>query len=144
VVTHADDLALGLVGLFGNERALGEAFQITADEVLTWNQIYEGIAEALRVEARIVHIASDFIARVAPHLTGTLLGDKTWSVVFDNTKIKEFVPGFRAGTPFREGIRRTLAWFAGDAARRTVDDGVNAEMDRILAAASACIGQEGQ
>lgn len=132
VVTHADDLARGLLGLLDNERAVGQAFHITSDEVLSWNQIYRTIAEELGVEANIVHVPSDFIARVAPERAGSLLGDKTWSVVFDNTKIKSFVPGFHAAIPFREGIRRTLAWFAADATRRNVDAAVNAEMDRIL------------
>ena len=125
VVTHADDLAQGLVGLLGNEQALGEAFHITSDEVLTWDQIYRGIAEALGVEAHIVHIPSDLIARVAPDLAGSLLGDKTWSVVFDNSKIKASVPGFRATIPFSEGIRRTLDWFAAPTRSAAVDDAVN-------------------
>jgi nucleoside-diphosphate-sugar epimerase len=132
VLTHADDLARGLLGLLGNGQASGEPFHITSDEVLTWDQIYRSIAEALGVEPRIVHVPSDFIAEVAPQMSGSLLGDKTWSVVFDNSKIKAFVPGFEAAVPFREGIRRTLAWFAADEKRRTVDDAVNAEMDRIL------------
>lgn len=134
VVTHADDFGRGLLGLLGNERTLGEAFHITSDEVLTWNQIYQAIAEALGVEAKIVHIPSDYIARVAPQLAGSLLGDKTWSAVFDNSKIKTFVPGFQATIPFRDGIRRTLAWFAADERRQRVDEAVHAEMDRILAA----------
>jgi len=134
VVTHADDLARGLLGLLGNERALGQAFHITSDEVLTWNQIYETVAAALGVEATIVHIPSDYIARVAPRMAGSLLGDKTWSVVFDNAKIKAFVPGFQAVIPLRDGIRRTLAWFAAGEGRRQVDGSVNAEMDRILEA----------
>ena len=75
--------------------------------MLTWNQIYQTIAEALGVEASIVHIPSDFIARVAPELSGSLLGDKTWSVVFDNAKIKAAVPGFEATVKLRDGIRRT-------------------------------------
>ena len=132
VVTHADDLAQALVGLLGNESAVGEAFQITSDEVLTWDQIYQGIAEALGVEAHIVHIPSDLIARLAPDLSGGLLGDKTWSVVFDNSKIKAAVPGWRAGIPFREGIRRTLDWFAESPERRRVDDAVNQQLDFIL------------
>ncbi len=103
VVTHADDFARGFLGLLGNERALGQAFHITSDEVLTWNQIYQTIAEALGVEAKIVHIPSDFIARVAPQMAGSLFGDKTWSVVFDNSKIKSFVPGFEATVPFAGG-----------------------------------------
>jgi nucleoside-diphosphate-sugar epimerase len=134
VVTHADDFARGILGLLGNEKAVGEAFHITTDEVLTWNQIYQTIAETLGVEADIVHIPSDFIARMAPQLSGSLLGDKTWSTVFDNTKIKSFVPGFQAVVPFAEGIRRTLEWFAEDAGRRYVDGAVHAEMDRILEA----------
>jgi nucleoside-diphosphate-sugar epimerase len=131
-VTHADDFARGFLGLLGNELALGQAFHITSDEVLTWNQIYDTIAEALGVEPDIVHIPTDFIVDVAPELTGSLLGDKTWSVVFDNSKIKTFVPGFRAEIPFRDGIRRTLDWFSADEARRTVDEAVNVQMDRIL------------
>jgi nucleoside-diphosphate-sugar epimerase len=134
VVTHAEDFARGFLGLLGNGRALGHAFHITSDEVLTWDQIYQTIAEALGVEAKIVHIPSDFIARVAPQQAGSLLGDKTWSAVFDNSKIKAFVPGFQATIPFRDGIRRTLAWFAADDRRQRIDEAVNTEMDHILKA----------
>ena len=134
VVTHAEDFARGFLGLLGHPQALGQAFHITSDEVLTWNQIYQTIAQALGVEAKIVHIASDFIAQVSPGMYGSLLGDKTWSAVFDNSKIKAFVPGFQARIPFREGVRRTLAWFDADPARKRLDAAVNAEMDHILAA----------
>ncbi len=134
VVTHAEDLGRGLLGLMGNEQAVGEAFHITSDEVLTWNQIYQTIGEALGVEPNIVHIASDFIADVEPSLAGSLFGDKTWSVVFDNSKIKKFVPGFAAIIPFREGIRRTVEWFGADEGRQNVDQGLNDVIDRILAA----------
>lgn len=79
-----------------------------------------------------MHIPSDFIARAAPQLAGSLLGDKTWSAVFDNAKIKAFVPGFQATIPFRDGIRRTLAWFAADEKRRRIDEAVHEKMDRIL------------
>jgi len=137
VVTQAEDFARGFLGLVGNAQAVGEAFHITADEVLTWNQIYETIADALGVKANLVHMASDFIVRVSPGLTGPLLGDKSWSVVFDNSKIKEFVPGFQAVIPFREGIRRTVAWFEADKSRQRVDEAVNAELDTILAAYAA-------
>lgn len=134
VVTHADDFGRGFLGLLGNWQALGHAFQITSDEVLTWDQIYGTIAEALGVAANIVHIPSDFIGRVAPRLAGSLLGDKTWSAVFDNSKIKKFVPGFQAEIDFREGVRRTLAWFAADERRQYVDETVNTEMEHILKA----------
>ena len=110
------------------DRLEQKAVAAALDQGWSWSQI----AEALGIEAKVVHIPSDFIARVAPQLAGSLLGDKTWSVVFDNSKIKEFVPGFRASVAFRDGIRRTLDWFAADEDRRRVDDTVHAEMDRIL------------
>jgi nucleoside-diphosphate-sugar epimerase len=137
VVTHADDLARGLLGLLGNERALGEAFQITTDEVLTWDRVYRGIAEALGVQANLVHVPSEVIARVVPEQAGSLFGDKMWSVAFDNRKIKEFVPGYQATVSFHDGIRRTLDWFAAEPARRVmVDQAANAEMERVLAVAT--------
>lgn len=134
VVTHAEDFGRGFLGLVGNWQAVGHAFHITTDEVLTWDQIYRTIADALGVEANIVHIPSDFIAQVVPQMGPGLIGDKTWSVIFDNSKIKTFVPGFQAQIPFREGIQRTLAWFDADEKRRWVNEDVNKEMDHILAA----------
>ncbi|MGD0349918.1 MAG: SDR family oxidoreductase [Verrucomicrobiota bacterium] len=134
VMTHAEDFGRGFLGLIGNPRAIGQAFHITSDEVLTWDQIYQTIAEALGVKADIVHIPSDFIVRVAPQLTGNLLGDKTWSTVFDNSKIKSVVPDFQAVIPFQEGMRRTAAWFDADEKRKWVDETVNNEMDQILKA----------
>ena len=135
VVTHSDDFARGFVGLLGNGQAIGHAFHITSDEVLTWNQIYEIIADAAGVsKPNLVHIASEFIANIAPTTGDGLLGDKAWSVIFDNTKIKTFVPGFQAVIPFRDGIRRSLSWFESDRKRCWIDTGVNEEMDKILAA----------
>ncbi|MGA3285667.1 MAG: hypothetical protein ABSD57_14570 [Verrucomicrobiota bacterium] len=133
-MTHAEDFGRGFLELIGNQQAIGQAFHITSDEVLTWDQVYQTIAEALGVKANIVHIPSDFIVRVAPQLMGNLLGDKAWSTVFDNSKIKSFVPGFRAVIPFREGIRRTVAWFDADDKRKRLDETVNTEMEQILKA----------
>lgn len=136
-LTHAEDFARGFLGLLGNTEAIGQAFHITSDEVLTWEQIYQSIAEALGVEANVVHVPSDFITSVVPRLAGTLHGDKKWSAVFDNSKIKKFVPGFRAVIPFRDGIRRTLAWFEMDERRLRVDESLREEMDKILSAYAA-------
>jgi len=140
VLTHAEDFARGFCGLLGNPQAVGEVFHITSDEVLTWNQIYQTIADALGVKANLVHIPSDFIARAAPELAGGLLGDKTWSVVFDNSKIKAFVPGFQAVIPLRDGIRRTAAWFDAEKKRRRVDAAVNSQLESILAAYGSVSG----
>lgn len=141
VVTHAEDFARGFLGLLGNEQAFGHAFHITTDEVLTWNQIYTLIAEAVGVEPRLVHIASEEIVRVSPDHHGGLLGDKAWSVVFDNTKIKTWVPTFRCEIPFREGIRRTVAQFEADKSRQRIDDAVNRDLDHILAACFSSASQ---
>jgi nucleoside-diphosphate-sugar epimerase len=131
-VTHSEDFAKGFVGLLGHQQAIGQAFQITSDEILTWNQIYQGVAEAAGCEAKIVHIPSDYIEHCEPSLKGTLLGDKSWSVIFDNTKIKRSVPGFKATIPFSQGIRRTLAWFEADPARQVIRRETNDMMDKIL------------
>lgn len=133
-ITHNSDFAKGLVGLLGHQQAIGHAFHITSDEVLTWNQIAEAVAAAAGTEARIVHIASDFLIACRPDLAGTLLGDKAVSVVFDNRKIRRFVPGFCATTPFTHGIRQTLAWFDADPARQQVDAAADAMWDRLIAA----------
>ena len=137
VNTHAEDFAKGFLGLLGNPKAIGQAFHITSDEVLTWNQIYQTIADVLGVEAKVIHIPTDFIIKEVPRLTGDLLGDKTWSVVFDNSKIKSFVPEFQATISFREGTRRALEWFAADEKRQKINDQVNTEIDQII---NACAG----
>jgi nucleoside-diphosphate-sugar epimerase len=133
-ITHNSDFAKAFVGLLGRPQAIGQAFNIMSDEVLTWDEIYRQVAAAAGVEARIVHIASDFIAECLPEMRGTLLGDKAVSAVFDTTKIKRFVPDFRATTPFAEGIRRTLAWFDADPARQQVDSEMDDRWERLLAA----------
>ena len=133
-ITHNTDFAKGLVGLLGLEQAIGHAFHITSDEVMTWDQYYCITAEAAGVEAKPIHIPSDFIAACLPSALGGLVGDKAVSVVFDNSKIKRFVPGYCATTPFAQGIRRTLAWFDADPARRQVDNEADAAWDRLIEA----------
>jgi nucleoside-diphosphate-sugar epimerase len=133
-MTHNTDFARALVGLLGNAEAAGESFHITSDEVLTWNQITETIAAAAGLEPEIVHIPSDFMAALDPELGAGLLGDKSHSLVFDNSKIKRFVPGWKAVVPFAEGMARSLAWFEADPARKVVDEEWSAQLDRIVTA----------
>ena len=132
VITHNTDFAKGLVGLLAREQAIGHAFHITSDEVMCWDQWYRLTAEAAGVEPRLVHIPSDYIAACVPEARGGLLGDKAVSVVFDNTKIKRFVPGYCATVPFTEGIRRTMAWFDADPSRRQIDDQANTLWDTLI------------
>jgi len=131
-ITHAEDFARGFVGLLGHQQAIGQAFHITSDELLTWNQIYEAVAEAAGFELQPIHIPSDYLAQHEPSLLGTLLGDKAVSVIFDNSKIKRFVPGYRATIPFRAGIERTIAWFQADPARQVVRAETNEMFDRMI------------
>ena len=131
-VTHSDDFAKGFVGLLGLTQAIGHAFHITSDEVLSWNMIYRILAESLGQEAKIVHIASDFICTVEPSFTGTLLADKAESVIFDNTKIKTFVPDFKATIPFAQGIKRTLKWLDENPERKFINPESTEKIERVL------------
>jgi len=132
VITHNTDFAKGLVGLLGHEQAIGQAFHITSDEVMSWDQYYRIVGQAAGVEPQLIHIPSDFIGACLPDALGGLVGDKAVSVVFDNTKIKRFVPGYCATTPFWQGVRRTVAWFDADPARRQIDDAANATWDKLI------------
>ncbi len=110
-LTATSDFAVGFCGLVGNDKAIGEAFHITSDEALTWNQIYSEIAAALDVKhPEIVKVPTDVICEVAPHLKGNLKGDKSQPAIFDNSKIKRFVPEFICRKPFRVGVRESVAW----------------------------------
>ena len=131
-ITHNTDFAKGFLGLLGNSQTIGHAFHITSDEVLTWNQIYEYIGKAAGVKPDIIHIPSDFIAAVSPEHTGSLLGDKAVSAVFDNTKIKRFVPGYNAVMRFEQGVRESVEWFEANPEYCTVDNEWNELMDRII------------
>lgn len=133
-LTHAEDFARGFVGLLGLPQAVGHAFHITSDEMLAWNQIYQIIGEAAGVEPKLLHIPTDFIARMDANLGAGLLGDKAWTHIWDNTKIKQFVPDYCATIPFAQGFRRSLAWFDADPSRQVVDEKAWQPHDRIIAA----------
>ena len=140
-MTHNSDLAQGIIGLLGNAKAIGEAFHITSDEVLSWNQIYATIAEAVGAPLTLVHIPSDFIAKVDARRGASLLGDKAYSAVFDNSKIKRAVPDFVARVPFAEGIRRSVAWFDADPARQRIE--ANSSVEQILTVWRAAMSAAG-
>lgn len=127
VMTHSEDFARAFQGLLGNIHAIGHAVHITSDELLTWNQIYALMAKAAGVELRAVYRTSERISEEAEKLgmhfmRGNLFGDKSCSVIFDNSKVRSLVPGWVATIPFSEGIRRTIDWFDADDSRRWIDD----------------------
>lgn len=136
-LTWNEDFARGFIGLLGNPKAIGEAFQIMSDESLTWNQVYQCVARALGVTFRPYYVASDFLASVAPKeydLTGNLLGDKSVTVVFDCTKLKRAVPGFQAVTRFDEGVRRSVAYMLSHPELQVEEPEFDAWCDRVIEA----------
>ncbi len=134
VLTHHTDFAKGFVGLLGNNHAIGEVFHITSDEILTWNQIFETLARAAGAEANIVHVASDLIATFDPDWGAGLLGDKSHSMIFDNSKIKSIVPDFAATIPYSWGAEEQITWYDADPARQVVDEKLDRLMDEIIEA----------
>lgn len=137
-MTHNSDFAKGFVGLMGNIHAIGERFQITSDETVTWNQVYKAIADVLGVELRAYHVSSEFLAAVGDKygfdFTGSLIGDKANSVVFDNSKLKKAVPGFCATTRFDQGIRKTIENVLAHPELQEADPEFDEWCDKVIAA----------
>ncbi len=143
-LTWNEDFARGFIGLLGNPKAIGEAFQIMSDEQLTWTQIYQSVANALGVAFRPYYVASEFLAAVSPaayDFTGNLLGDKAVTVVFDCTKLKRAVPGFCATTRFDEGVRRCVAYLLSHPELQEEDPEFDAWCDRVIEAQEAAKAQ---
>lgn len=132
-VTHSDDFAKGFLGLIGNVKSIGHSFHITTDEILTWNQMYEMVGAAIGVKPHLVHIPSEFIGKFMPGTYGSLLGDKAVSAIFDNSKIKKYVPEFHATITFQEGIKQTIDWFESHPERQCIHKGTDELMDNVIA-----------
>ena len=137
-LTFNTDFARGFIGLMGNRHAIGEAFQITGDETLTWNQVYRTVADALGKELIAYHVSADFLAETGKKYgydyAGELLGDKSVSVVFDNRKLKRAVPGMRTAVPFHVGVRRALDYILAHPECQKEDPDFDAYCDRVIAA----------
>lgn len=136
-LTWNEDFARGFIGLLGNPKAIGEAFQIMSDEQLTWTQIYECVANALNVTLKPYYVASEFLAAVAPKawdFEGNLLGDKSVTVCFDCTKLKRAVPGYQATVRFDEGVRRCVAYLKEYPELQTEDPVFDAWCDKVIEA----------
>jgi nucleoside-diphosphate-sugar epimerase len=134
VLTWNADFAKGLVGLLGNPKSIGEAFHITSDQALNWDQIYLEVYQALGLTPNVIHIPADLIALYDEESLGSLIGDKSNTVVFDNSKIKRFFPDFKCEVNWAEGLRRSLAWFEAHPEFQTIDHEENAKWDRIIEA----------
>lgn len=134
-MTHNSDFAKGFIGLMGNIHAIGEAYHITTDEGLTWNQIYKIVADALGVEFKPYYVPSDFLQAVSNYdFEGGLIGDKANTVVFDNSKLKRAVPGFCATVRMDQGIKKTVEYVLAHEEYHVPDEEFDAWCDRVIAA----------
>lgn len=141
-LTFNEDFATGYIGLMGNRHAIGEAFQITGDETLTWNQIYATIADVLGVELKAYHVSSEFLAAAGkPYgydFEGSLIGDKAVSVVFDNSKLKRTVPDMKTTVRFDQGARIALDYVLSHPEEcQQEDPAFDAWCDRVIEALEA-------
>ena len=141
-ITHNSDFAKGYCGLVGNIHAIGQAYHITSDERVTWNQIYQCIADTLGVPLKACHIPSDFLAAISDYdFEGSLIGDKACTVNFDNTKIKRAVPEFRADIRADQGIRQTVQHILAHPELQTPDPEFDAWCDRVITAFEGLKGE---
>ncbi len=132
VLTHSSDFARPFVRLLGNEKALGEAFHITSDQATPWQSIFVAFAVALGAEANIVHVPTDTLVRYDPAWTGSLLGDKAWSVVFDNAKVAAVAEPFQCDISLAEGLKRVATeHYPRRAESYRPDEKLHALLDRI-------------
>ncbi|HRO24099.1 MAG TPA: SDR family oxidoreductase [Promineifilum sp.] len=138
-LTHHRDFARAFLGLLGESRAIGEAYHITSDEWLTWNEIARLLGNAVGVEAQLAHVPSETVARFDPGWGDSLLGDKSHCSIFDNSKIRGIVPGFAAEIPFSRGAREIVGWYDANPDRQLVDNTFDQLMDRIIAAQAAVL-----
>jgi nucleoside-diphosphate-sugar epimerase len=134
-LTHSDDFAVGFVGLLGRPEAIGSAYTITGDSAPTWNQVYEWLGRAAGAQARLVHLASETIAKAVPELGPGLLGDKAHSMVFDTSKLRSLVPEFRTTIPYSVGAGRAIAWFDAHEEAQIVDRELDIRFDELISRA---------
>ncbi len=130
-LTHHKDFAVGLVGLLGKSEAINEAYQITSDEWISWNTIFTIMAKEMGVIPKLVHIPSDIIAKYDQELGAGLLGDKSHSMIFDNSKIKQLVPEFDCKIPFKQGAKEIVQWYSKPE-NQVIDEHFNELSDRII------------
>lgn len=131
-ITHSRDFAKGFAGLVGNKNAVGEAYHITTDEIKTWNSYTYDIGKAAGAEPDMIHVPSDLISTLSPEHTGGLLGDKSHSMIFDNSKIKAITKDFKADISFEDGIRESIQWYDSNILLQKIDKEFNMLCDMII------------
>lgn len=131
-LTHTKDFAVGMVGLWGNDKAYGQAFHITSDFTQNWKEVLDKIISAVGVNAPVISMPSTYIADKLPEYSGVLFGDKGTNMIFDNSKLKEACPEFKSTIKFEDGIKDTVAYFRSESAIRNMAYGWDARMDWLV------------
>lgn len=133
-ITHNSDFARAMVALAQHPDVVGEDFHITQDECMTWDAFAAEIAEAAGAPApTIVHVTTDDLVREKESLRQDLLGDMAQTAIFDNSKLRRFVPGFRFETSFREGVSRSIRNVDATPALQGIDEAWDAWVDGLVA-----------
>ena len=130
-LTNSRDFAKGFIGLLGNSKTIGEAYHITSDEILTWNQIAETIAQKAGYDLNITYLSAEFISKYDAEWGYNLFGDKGYDAVFDNTKIKKIVPDFKAAIPYSEGVQEIIEWYSHKK-NQIVNRELDSTMDKMI------------
>jgi len=132
VMTYNEDFAEGFLPLLGNQSAIGQSFHITSEEVLSWNAVFEQFLNSINLEAELAHVPVEIVVRMFPEFEGTLIGDKTNSIIFDNSKIRSIAPDFRCKVPWQVGIKRSYDWLMDHPENQTIDHELNQILDQLL------------
>ncbi|RFB93717.1 RNA-binding protein [Rhizobium leguminosarum bv. trifolii] len=137
-LTRSIDFAVPFIGLFGKRAALNDIFHITSDRAHIWDDIQKTIARLLGVEAKIVHVPTDTLIRYNPEWAGPLLGDKAWTAIFDNSKVKRVAGDFNCAESLDEILAEPIMHLKQRLATSRPPTGeLDALIDRICAAQGA-------
>jgi nucleoside-diphosphate-sugar epimerase len=131
-ITHNTDFAFAFEAVIGNEEAYGQAYHITSDKVYTWERLNELMAKALGVKPNVIHIPTDFILQYFPDMEGELLGDKTWSTIFDNSKIKALAPDFKAKVGYEDVVDKAIKYYLNTKEKQVVNEEFEKIYDEII------------
>lgn len=131
-ITHASDFANSFVYLFGNDLAYNEVFHITSEILYTWDMLTKITAKAMGVEAKIIHIPSDFIIANIPELEGSLLGDKSWSAIFDNSKIKSISKEYSSKIRYEDVVNDVIEYYEKHPEKQLVSLDFEEAYDQVI------------
>ncbi|MCS7462358.1 NAD-dependent epimerase/dehydratase family protein [Paenibacillus doosanensis] len=112
--SFAPDVAKAFVGAVGNSNMYGKSYHATNEDVHIWQDLYLEFGKLLGVEPNIVHISTDLLVQASPALFSHLYYEKSYSGLFDNSKLKRDLPGYQADISLSAGLSMLLDWYERD------------------------------